>query len=1744
MDIFNITDNVKKVFNTTKQFNLISNYKYYCISNKERISDKCASYSSYNLNYINSTLDIGYYYDTYNFIIIDTDIPQILMVEVNNLYPNFHVIGLENSDVTFYPNYQPRNGDFYVILNSDSIAMPNFYFEGKGHLTLATSGNISLLTKTRTNNNHFTLKAKHPFVLDESYIYSIDGNSNINFINKIHIAQYCYYVIPEQLLGLFEQGKYYSDTNFNYDLTVDQLKEYQYDYVTYYFRKGDHEIPSNWKKSCRFQGIDPEETNFIFSDVHSYDGRTIDNFIDVNYKPSKSFNKITIKPSSYLYLDSFGSIYNPEFNEQYTIVVEKDFFMYGPSDYYGYDDDEISKQCKIVGSGTVKFIDSAYMQKIRKYCEIDNNIHFELDNLPTFQVCIGQENIDKCKSEIINVGSDPNWIWLRNIKTLRKISYYQSPIYITDDQTFYDYDYNNIILTSNANLLIPYNGQFSLYKNGINNIKAQSPRAKLTIFFNYSYYNYDYISYSKSTFHIYYNEAPTDIDFEVYFHFENTKLYMKYMRSFSMRSIKLTGKTVIYYREPHTSQISIFQRSDNIKFELNTDKDYDQILFADQLIESDSLYDFVFAKNIDEFNELNYRYATAYIYKDISISLNISNYFSRSFMFYGSISVTIDLPNNTYFLFDSNQFKIVIDRYTYHILNYLSSSTKFTFIINNFLNLDFVYLSEDAPKISFVSSQNSVELFPSQSVKRLHSEFDYTISVPNGFTIYSPVPSYLTGLFDSAKIEYSSRWSYLYLSDTAKNTNEPFQLITHQNFENEEKLPQDFVLMIDPNDKIEIPRNWQNIHNIYYQGEDRVEIGHPTNITYQLDGIVLNNLFRIVAGDLNIIVPSSFTINTDNLYTDCTLNKYMYDSILNCSHNSHTDLYVSPLYYSNTYQMVKITGNNYNRSLYINVESEDDLYYFNRLFYLESEINVKYILDYQYICYDTNHFSSVCTGKYFHATGIESLLTTVKDYPDLPITVVNDLTIPYSTGDHLTLLPINQNIRINLPYSPRLMTIIDNENIQFHYSDSTLIEILNKSKIDVNLNRPLKLDVKSGTSSSITFNLDSDVLLSTDKSITENLNIQVTENSYQLYSENINRFGMNFNGKLHQYYKICAYNSNAGSLCTFSDKNTIDNVFGLTDDFKYNEVEFSLSTNPQKIVLPSIQKQVALNILPSSSSTLTIKKVTSLEIESDLITINDYWRFQGDLSRLYIELDAESSLSITGKITNPIALKLSSTNTIIDLYDCDEQNNPFIRLFKFGNDANSIKVLGSEEIFHNLEGSIIESTKFTFGLDNRQKYLCLCIDDNSYNKCQQGIDGIIKKWDVIRKDPGRDVQIRVFSNVEIKNNVFKKEHDVFLNYECQVNLTRIKTVYQNIDKGLKIEKLIFRNGTNILLKPRENVLNIYMKEFTPGPYFSIDIDKYLSLKVPNIGNENSAASRLHVGGKGELNVFDYPFDKINRLRLGDNIKLIKGIYVICGSRNGDSICSYESDYKKIDNYADFDNSFDTNSKIVVLLNSLSNNMDVRLNRLNHQSIQFIRTTFSKNTLQSDPVKLRFLSTNELVGKAESEIDLSNSFGGVSLNSSDSDLFVVGFDDTLTIKQEDSISHNLNGIVIQPSNDKVTINIDESVDLEKQKLKIETENNKPISITIVSNNKNIDQSKLNGLFDFDPKSVVIEDVIYDEEPDSKPKSASKKNKLTTTGIVAIVVVAAVIVIVAFIGVIFAVREKKKGQVENSCKDISE
>lgn len=88
------------------------------------------------------------------------------------------------------------------------------------------------------------------------------------------------------------------------------------------------------------------------------------------------------------------------------------------------------------------------------------------------------------------------------------------------------------------------------------------------------------------------------------------------------------------------------------------------------------------------------------------------------------------------------------------------------------------------------------------------------------------------------------------------------------------------------------------------------------------------------------------------------------------------------------------------------------------------------------------------------------------------------------------------------------------------------------------------------------------------------------------------------------------------------------------------------------------------------------------------------------------------------------------------------------------------------------------------------------------------------------------------------------------------------------------------------MKPRDISLNIVMREEEMGPYFTIEIDTFLRLNVTNAEDENIKSSRIHVNGFGELNCYDYPFDKI---RPAPTVKVIKGVYIICNSRQGNDV---------------------------------------------------------------------------------------------------------------------------------------------------------------------------------------------------------------------------------------------------------------
>lgn len=230
----------------------------------------------------------------------------------------------------------------------------------------------------------------------------------------------------------------------------------------------------------------------------------------------------------------------------------------------------------------------------------------------------------------------------------------------------------------------------------------------------------------------------------------------------------------------------------------------------------------------------------------------------------------------------------------------------------------------------------------------------------------------------------------------------------------------------------------------------------------------------------------------------------------------------------------------------------------------------------------------------------------------------------------------------------------------------------------------------------------------------------------------------------------------------------------------------------------------------------------------------------------------------------------------------------------------------------------------------------------------------------------------------------------------------------------------------------------------------------ISLIHPDFHKGN--ASRLYVKGKGELNLYNFPYDKIRTNE--KEVKVIKGVYTICNSNAGNNFCSYStSGYRLLGNRNGFGNEeFDSKSKIVVYLNSFQDDIDANINYLSDQNILFVRkSTIPLGFLDENKQnRIRFISTTELTSRSDLSIQLGGFQGGALLNSSDSDLFVVGFDKNLTIKQEGEAAPNSNSITLQPLDEKVTIFVDKSVNIEKQKIKIEIKDEKPVSVAVLTN----------------------------------------------------------------------------------------
>lgn len=1706
--IIDITENVRKLFQSTDMLDEKAK-TYYCLSDKE---SKCEQYSSYGLIYIRSIDEV---INFPNVLIIDSTTTQVFTFYYGKGYT--HIICLEGSNLNLYPNSQYTN-DFYAILQENSIEMTNSFFEGKGSLTIFTADKFYIHSSTTNSNVDFSLSVTSIYSKTDTYIRALKPESVLNLKNKIKVKEPIVFHGPESLSGLFEQDRYIIGDLERVNVTSGSPPEYPYDNIFYYYDEGTYEIPVTWKNECFFFGKHINKTTLIFNDVISYERMQIDG----KYTIRNAY--LIIKPAKYFSLLTFPAYENASL----TLKIEHDILITKADSYHNYYPDEHPTDCKIIGEGTIRFYELDYMENIKKFCQIEDSVKLEYYNksYPILNVCTGQSNLDACKSEIVDIDNYNNvddWVWIRNVNSIWFLRYNTS--FVTDKQrTSFNYRH---ILTPHADFSL-FSSDISLTNESINNIYAQSKSAKINIYASNGFNTGKLLLRSLT--------APKNIDFHIYFISLRTYLRFPYREDFEPESIPVESLSVVYIREPMHRITGVFKKIDQVDFATNENFNYDAICYDD---DPKNCYDsdFVLARN---YEELLY-YDNNSIESDIDLGKNITFYMNeytfKSQRIYrnnnkNGFSIECYLPNKATIIGNFRSFEIITN-----VSNYFSTKTEFTIYVDDILFLN--SFSSSLPTIKLTSTKNTFQIIPFTIMADLHINL-CAFSVPDDITVTCPVPSVIQKFFPSTKIITSDSWTYYYTSEEGKKLLDSIPSNKFNFYSNDENLNENIVLAVGDDDVLTIPSNWSNMHNVYilHNSKSRILVDKPSNITYLLDGLILNGKFKVINGNLDIKVPQSFALNA-YLPIHYVLLRYMYKVKLLCHDNIHTHAFVGFITndFKNKEGVIIFECINSTNGLTFHLDDEKDMHSLGLILSVESSSDVNYNFDYDYICYSSvDEMTSNCNGKYFHADDITSILEAIKENPGLEISLFKDLTIPYPTGDAFLLNPSNKNISINLPDSPKSILITDDNLIIVKYEETTVIQISSQSILNVEINDNLELDIKGDTDSQITFSLGSNVLVSTKTKIDSNFTISVELNSFHLYAENANQFGTIFGDSIESLNRVCAYDSDAYSICTFDKKESIEKVFKYP--FEFAEVEIALSSNPVEITLPSISEPIKLNILQSSSSVLTVGTASIVSLTPNTVTLNEFWGFQGDRKILSVKLNESSSISLVDQLTVPIVFQLTRNHSVIDLRDCVAQNMSLITIKKFDETTNEITFYSQPEIFNNFKNAISEHEGITFFRNGSKKYLCICDGVDACNKCKEGIDGRIETSIQLLSDPGEDVEIRVFSNFEASSNLFTNEHDVIIDSNCAFNLTDVKSVNQNFTDKLKVENLFFYSESNLLLKPGEPILNITLKKNGEGKHFTIELDTFLKLNIPNNDEIGVNASRLFVKGKGELNLYDYPYDKIRANE--KEIKVIKGIYTICNSNAGSNFCSYSSsEYKLLANRDGFNDEFDSKSKIVVFLNSFKSDIEANIDLLHDQSILFVRKKSSQLGMLDDERqnRLRFLSTTELTSRSDLTTELGGSQGGVLLNSSDSDLFVVGFDKNLTIKQEGEAGPISNSITIQPLSDEVTIIVDESVDIEKQKIKIETKDEKTVSVTVLTNKNITDSDLLNKFIETDPEKVTVN--IGSNVPEK-----SKNKGLQKGAIIGIAVGAAVIVLVVVAIILFIVLKKKKDKKINLSEDIDQ
>ena len=548
------------------------------------------------------------------------------------------------------------------------------------------------------------------------------------------------------------------------------------------------------------------------------------------------------------------------------------------------------------------------------------------------------------------------------------------------------------------------------------------------------------------------------------------------------------------------------------------------------------------------------------------------------------------------------------------------------------------------------------------------------------------------------------------------------------------------------------------------------------------------------------------------------------------------------------------------------------------------------------------------------------------------------------------------------------------------------------------------------------------------------------------------------------------------------------------------------------------------------------------QIKPDKTIINEYWEFDGDFSKTIFRLNNYSSLSIPEEnVETPITFQLTSNETFIDLRDCAMQKKKFITILNNNNSGESSQIIvyGNNESYYNFISSLSGYHGISLILNGSQKYLCICNSEDLCNRCSEGINGIIIESDKIISDPGEKVDIRIFSDSEISSKIFTNKHNVLTDSLCNLNLTDVKEVNQNIQDGIKIGNLVvLSNISNLLLKPEDSFLDIIMKVGQIGPTFSIELDTFLKLNVVNSNNKDVNASELYVTGQGELNAYDYPSEKI--IHNSTFIKVIKGVYIICGESEGSSICSYQSSqgYKQIQTLREIRDDFDPQSKIVVILHSFPGSIDAPINYLKHQKILFMRASLNSSAtfLENDNHNMLRLNSIQSVTSSRVESEIEGSDGGALIDSLDSDLVSFGVNDCIVFKQIQDFNETRIDYNVHPLNDVCRIVLDDSFVAQKHRINIVGVENRSVSVEVVANVTEENREFLqNVVVASDPERVKV--TIIDQSGNEQPDPTKSKSKELAGGAIAGIVIA-VVTVIAIIVIAVLFWRKKKGLADNS------